>query len=187
VKPWWYRSSWKRFWSHFDPDYAVVTQVHSWENFPWGANWAARTDHLRKIGGFRARFGRVGNSLTGGEEVIAAILIQQQGLEIYIEPAAIVHHHVGFERFTWQYVLRNIRANRHTWYRLQKEGYIGWELGWRNALRRVARAVAQSGAESWVKPFFTLYAEFVAAGWQMADFIRRMRSPFRSDRSRSSR
>jgi hypothetical protein len=161
-----------------------VTAVEGWENYPWGGNWAARIPVLLLIGGFRARFGRQGSSLAGGEEIAAASLIQMLGYQVMIAPQAIVHHKPDVNRFTWQYVWRNIRANRRTWYGLQKEGYVAWDLGWRNAWRRISEAVRHAGSESPFKPLFTFSAEVTAAGWQLGDLLQRIRRPWRGVQKR---
>lgn len=180
-KPWWSRSSWRRFWSHFEPHYTGVTSVDGWENYPWGANWAARRQPLRQVGGFRARLGRQGSNLAGGEEVAAASMIQELGYKVYIAPAAVVHHHVDADRFNWQYVWRYICSSRRTWYKLQAAGYVKWELGLRDAWRRIAASVRHIGVESLIKPIFTLSAELVASVWVGRDFLKRMRRPWRSN------
>ena len=175
--PPWYRPAWRRFWSHFNPEYESFTRVDTWEHFPWGANWAARRQALRQIGGFLTRYGRHSTRLSGGEEIIATRLIQRLGYTVGVEPGAVVHHQVEAGRFSLSYVWQSIRASRRTWYQLQKEGYVPWELGIRHSLRRIWRAIRYMHKDSIVKPFFTVSAELSAWVWLIVDFFKRMRKP----------
>lgn len=176
-RPAWYRPGWKRFWSHFDPPYETFQAVQRWQDYPWGANWSARREALLAIGGFRSSYGRQGSRLTGGEEVIAARLIQQMGWSIGIEPAAVVRHHVDPARFSLRYVWDAIWSARRTWYQTQTDGYFPMEIGFKHSARRIFNALKSWREESVVKVAFTFLAELATAAWVLKDFLLRLRKP----------
>jgi O-antigen biosynthesis protein len=124
--PW--KDGWKGYWSHFRTGYPGYTAVSKWWEFPWGANWGATRKALMQIGGFRGRYGRRGNDFAGGEEIVAASLIQSLGYTIAILPQAEVHHHVEADRFTLQHLKKTIRAGLFTRYQAQKSLHIPVEL-----------------------------------------------------------
>jgi glycosyltransferase involved in cell wall biosynthesis len=179
-KPWWYRSSWKRFWSHFDPPYEEFQQVDRWQDYPWGANWTARAAALNSIGGFRSKYGRMGKNLTGGEEIVAASLVQKMGWKVGIEPKAEVIHHVDAARFSLSYLWKSIRASRRSWYQVQRDLYIPRETSLGDILRRIGNAFRSIKAESAVKIFFTLYGEGTLIFWLTKDLVLRLRKPITS-------
>jgi len=187
TKPWWYRLSWRRFWGHFDPPYTTFTSVHRWQDYPWGGNWAARRSALLEIGGFRSRFGRRGSQLIGGEEIIAASQLQSLGYRVGIEPGAIVFHNIDSSRFRLGYVIRSVQSSRRTWYQLQKEGYIKWDLGFKPSMRRIWEALRHIRAESAFKLPFTIFAEISAGVWLIRDSIQRLKRPLKIARPEEKR
>jgi GT2 family glycosyltransferase/glycosyltransferase involved in cell wall biosynthesis len=131
------KKGWEKFWSHFQPGYSQSTCVKYWWEFPWGANWCAQRDALLKIGGFRTRYGRKGEDFGGGEELVAALLIQQVGYEIYINPLARVSHTPDSSRFTFRHVWKTIQTSKRNQYLQQVDLYAPMELSLRNQVRNI--------------------------------------------------
>lgn len=114
-------------WSHLVTPYKELTQVdHFWE-FPWGANWSARREVLYAMGGFRANFGRNGGDYGGGEEIVAAALARQLGMQVGIEPRSSVQHQVEAKRFTSEHVAKTVMAGVMVNYQMQKSMYLPFE------------------------------------------------------------
>jgi O-antigen biosynthesis protein len=124
--PW--KDSWKGYWSHFCTGYLEYSVVRRWWEFPWGANWGASRKALLQIGGFRGRYGRRGNNFAGGEEIVAASLVESLGYTVAILPQAEVYHHVEVGRFTLQHLKKTIRAGLFTRYQAQNALHIPGEL-----------------------------------------------------------
>ena len=115
---------WERYWSHRMTDASSYREVENWWEWPWGACWCARRSVLLAIGGFRSRYGRVGNDFSGGEEIIAASLAQKLGYRIAVAPELEVEHHVVDSRYTWRHVRRTIIAGTLVYYQAQRDLYL---------------------------------------------------------------
>lgn len=127
-KPMVLHPGWERYWSHLMTDATECRDVEHWWQFPWGACWGARRDVLLAIGGFRCRYGRVGNDYSGGEEVIAATLGRRLGFGVAVAPELEVEHHVERSRYTWRHVRRTIIAGTLVNYQAQRDLYLPmWE------------------------------------------------------------
>lgn len=111
-------------WSQLLTSHTRYTEVTRWEEFPYGALWAARRVALFEIGGFRCNFGRVGGDYGGGEEIVAALLASQLGYSIGIEPRASVLHDVDLDRFTERHVLKTMQAGFSVNYDMQVSLYL---------------------------------------------------------------
>jgi hypothetical protein len=118
------RPGWRKYWSEFLTDDTDYTEVGSWARFPWGANWSARRDALRAVGGFRSRYGRTGDNYWGGEEMVAASLMQRLGGAVAIEPRASVLHDVDPARFTISHVFHTMVAGLRVYQRAQQDLYV---------------------------------------------------------------
>lgn len=124
--PW--QPGWERYWSHFETGYREYTEVSDWYEFPWGANWCARRKVLFQIGGFRGAYGRRGEDYSGGEEIIAASLIQTLGYSIGILPQARVIHQVDPARFSLQHLKHTIQAGQLVRYQAELDHYLPMDL-----------------------------------------------------------
>ncbi len=133
------KPGWEKFWSHFDPGFTENKAVQHWWEFPWGANWTARRTALAASGGFRASFGRVGKNFAGGEEIVAAILIQRLGYQVVVAPASRVLHNPDPRRYTYTHVKKTILASKWTELRQQKMLYLPMQLGPRYFLKAFVR------------------------------------------------
>ena len=128
---------WERYWSQFLTGHEAYTEVENWWEYPWGASWCARRSVLLEIGGFRCRYGRVGNDFSGGEEVIAAVLAARLGHRIAVAPELEVEHRVVPERYTWEHVRRTIVAGTLVNYQAQRDLYLPLWEGPASTLRRL--------------------------------------------------
>jgi hypothetical protein len=114
----------ERFWSELITAYEANTEVETWAEFPWGANWCARRKALLDIGGFPPEYGRTGGNSWGGEELVVASKIRRLGYKIAIEPRAIVLHYVDPRRYTLGHIWRAVVADLMVRYRATKDGFI---------------------------------------------------------------
>jgi GT2 family glycosyltransferase len=131
-----WRDGWERYWSQFKTGFQGYTSVEKWWDFPWGANWCARRRVLMQIGGFRSRYGRRGKDFQGGEEIVAASLIQRLGYTVAILPQAEVIHQVDPSRFTLDHLKRTIKAGLFTHYQMQRDLYLPFESNLRTDLKQ---------------------------------------------------
>ncbi len=141
--PW--QPGWEAYWSHFETDYSSYTPVSNWANFPWGANWCARRQALYQIGGFRGAYGRRGKDYSGGEEIIAASLIQKLGYTIGVLPQARVIHQVDPARFTMDHLKHTILAGQLVRYQSELDQYLPQDLSLPlNPIRWIKKLLARS-------------------------------------------
>ncbi len=123
-RPKWLRAGWEHLWGHNVPPFADTKQVQKWWEFPWGGNWSATRHALLRVGGFRTNYGRHGADFGGGEELVAACLIQRLRHAIVVAPEACVYHAPSAERYTLAHVWKMIRAAKLSEYREQIDLYI---------------------------------------------------------------
>lgn len=131
-----WRDGWERYWSQFKTGFCEYTQVENWWEFPWGANWCARRMALMQIGGFRGRYGRRGNDFAGGEEIIAASLIQKLGYSIAVLPQSEVIHQVDPSRFSTTHLKRTINAGIQVNYQEQQDLYLPNESNMKTSIKQ---------------------------------------------------
>lgn len=139
-----WKEGWERYWSQFITGYRELTKVKEWWEFPWGANWSARRKALLQIGGFRGRYGRHGNDFSGGEEIIAASLIQQLGYSIGVLPQAHVLHQVDPSRFTLEHLRKTICAGTLVHYQEQRDLYLPTESHNKNIPAQICKVIWRS-------------------------------------------
>ncbi|RJQ26838.1 glycosyltransferase [Candidatus Parcubacteria bacterium] len=137
--PW--KDGFERYWSQFVTGYSDYAIVNNWWEFPWGANWCARRQALISVGGFRGQFGRRGSDFNGGEEIVAAALIQKLGYTIAILPQAEVVHKVESNRFTLRHLKQTIWAGLFTQYKAQVELHLPVETSLGGSLRYISNSL----------------------------------------------
>lgn len=76
---------------------------------PGGGNMAFRREVFAAGGGFDIRFGRVGQSLTGGEESELFERLRMQGCRPWYAPGAVMHHVTPASKLTESYFRRLCR------------------------------------------------------------------------------
>jgi glycosyltransferase involved in cell wall biosynthesis len=75
-----------------------------------GANMAFRRTVLQELGGFEARLGRIGSSLLSNEETHLRDRLAALGYQCAYAPRAVVHHHIGKDRLTPEYIRKRLLA-----------------------------------------------------------------------------
>lgn len=95
--------------------------------FPYGGNFAVRSEAIGEVGGFLPHLGRSGTGLLAGEEGELCLRMEQHGWEIHYTPAAPVHHRATGERLTRRFILR--RAFSHGRSQYLMEARHGFESG----------------------------------------------------------
>jgi len=181
------QSGWEKYWSAYVTEKPGYAEVSDWRQFPWGANWSARRDALRLIGGFRSGYGRTGNDFWGGEELVAACLIQRLGYRIAIMPGAEVVHDVNPSRFTLEHVRRTMSAGYQVGYRAERDLYLPVGEGARPAFAQLFthwfdRSV-RPGRARWLDAWFRKSAQARLLASELNDLRRRAGRPVVADRS----
>ncbi|MGD8457421.1 MAG: glycosyltransferase [Anaerolineales bacterium] len=139
--PW--KEGWGRYWSEFITGCTDFTIVEKHWEFPWGANWCARRKALLQIGGFRTSYGRRGNDFSGGEEIVAASLIQRLGYDVAVLPQARVIHHIDENRFTLDHLKQTIKAGLFVQYRAQVELRLPFEMNFRHNMSQIIKVIGR--------------------------------------------
>lgn len=134
------------------------------------------------IGGFRSGYGRTGNNFWGGEELVAACLIQRLGYRIAIMPGAEVVHDVDPSRFTLEHVRRTMSAGYQVGYRAERDLYLPVGEGARPALAQLFthwfdRTVRPSWRAQWLDAWFRKSAQLRLLATELDDLRRRAGRP----------
>lgn len=79
--------------------------------WPFGANMAFRRPALAHVGQFSTALGRRGSSLLSGEDSDVVARVLRCGWRVWLEPAAVVWHHVASERCDGRYYWRRLWWN----------------------------------------------------------------------------
>ncbi len=108
--------------------------------FPYGANFAARRDSLRRIGGFRTGYGRVGNNFAGGEETLVSFMMEMIHQKVGLNPKSVVEHRIAADRFTLEHIEKTTYSGIMTQYRLRRDLYAPADWNDNNVLEREQRA-----------------------------------------------
>jgi glycosyltransferase involved in cell wall biosynthesis len=143
-RPRWAKPGWGRYWSECATHLTGATVVSHWWDYPFGANWSARRSTLVAIGGFRTRYGRSGTDAAGGEEIVAAALVERLGQTIVVEPAAEVLHRPDPSRFTLGNVWRRIQAAKREELAQERDGYLPRALTPGSILRSITTHVRRA-------------------------------------------
>ena len=108
-KPGWWDDRLDEAMGHFSPhDEDCVLQ---YPQFPYGGNFAVRTDAVRAVGNFEVKLGRKGEQLLAGEEGELCLRLEEAKWEIHYTPTAVIHHRATADRLTRRFILR--RAFNH--------------------------------------------------------------------------
>ena len=164
--PKWLKPGWEPLWGQLIPPYNEVTTVKGWWEFPWGGNWSAPRNALLEMGGFRTGFGRRGADFGGGEELIAASLIQRLGYAIIVDPQAQIFHAPSSDRFTLDYVRKTIFASKLSEYSLQINQYVPGGPELRSLQRQwwdhLAKAIFSKGLPSYRRLEHWMYVQAIS-------------------------
>lgn len=126
-------------WSNLTIEGNEVRKAKDYGEFPYGANFAARTQCLMQIGGFRCSYGRVENNFGGGEETLVSFMMETIEKKVGLNPNSIVEHRVSKDRFTLEHIEKTAYAGILTQYRLRRDLYA--PADW-NDLNVKERAIA---------------------------------------------
>jgi glucosyl-dolichyl phosphate glucuronosyltransferase len=86
----------------------AARESRSSAEYPFGANMAFRRADLLAAGGFPENLGRIGRTLLSGEEYEVIERLRSRGRVVWLEPSAVVDHHVAPERCRSSYYWRRL-------------------------------------------------------------------------------
>lgn len=109
--------------------------------YPVGANITYSRHMLAELGGFDARFGRIGNSLLSGEETELNFRGKFAGWQIWYCPAAIVRHFIFPSRMRHDFFRQRYYWSGRTWALLDHSVY-GSSYLIRRSLHRLALGIS---------------------------------------------
>ena len=144
-------------------------------DFPYGANFAARTQTLMQIGGFRTMYGRVGNNYAGGEETLVCFMTEETGQKIGLEPKMKVKHKVDASRFNMEHIRKTAYAGLMTQYRLRLDVYAPQDWNDMNVAERQKKAEA---AKRKVKAGSPEYIYYDAVSEAFGDILKNRRKVY---------
>lgn len=127
-------------WSNLCFDGDGVRRARDYGEFPYGANFAVRTQCLRRIGGFRCSYGRVGDNFGGGEETLVCFMMDTIGMGVGLNPLSCVEHRVAEDRFTLEHIEKTAYSGIMTQYRLRRDLYAPADWNDVNVRERAERA-----------------------------------------------
>jgi hypothetical protein len=185
--PIFWQEGWEKYWSHFVTDFSTYTVVDNWWDYPWGANWCARREALLRAGGFRCSYGRKGNDFSGGEEIIAASVINKLGYTIAVLPQAKVIHNIEVSRFSLGHMKNTIKAGLFTEYQAQLDLYIPLEGSIWKTFNQINKSLSKGLStfqlsRTWnkarmIETYYYISARGRLLFRQIADNIKRLRKP----------
>lgn len=127
-------------WSNLEIEGSQIRYARDYGEFPYGANFAARRSELRRIGGFRTGYGRVGNNFAGGEETLVCFMMEQIQKRVALNPKSVVEHRIDEDRFTSEHIERTAYSGIMTQYRLRRDLYAPQDWNDLNVRERANRA-----------------------------------------------
>ncbi len=135
-------------WSHLDIDGDDIRYAKDYGDFPYGANFGARTAELRRIGGFRTGYGRVGNNFAGGEETLVCFMMDTIHKKVALNPRSRVEHRIAEDRFTLEHIEKTAYSGIMTQYRLRLDLYAPQDWNDMNVRERMVRGEKLAKAEA---------------------------------------
>lgn len=98
-------------------------------DFPYGCSYGIRRETVRRLGGFRITYGRMGKDFSGGEEMVLSHLVKKEGGKVGLEPRAVIWHDVEPSRYTLEHVEKTMYASRRTTLLMKLDLYRPWAGG----------------------------------------------------------
>lgn len=144
-------------WSELIIDGDKYKTAKDYGDFPYGANFAVRTQTLMQIGGFRTMYGRVGNNFAGGEETLVCFMTEETGQKIGLNPKMKVKHKVDESRFNLEHIDKTTYAGLMTQYRLRLDVYAPQDWNDSNVLERQKKADSAKQKVSASSPDYIYY------------------------------
>ena len=161
-------------WSELIIDSDKYKTARDYGDFPYGANFAARTKTLMQIGGFRTMYGRVGNNYAGGEETLVCFMTEETGQKIGLEPKMKVKHKVDASRFNKEHIKKTAYAGLMTQYRLRLDVYAPQDWNDSNVLERQKKAESAKRRFKEESPDYIYYDAMSKAFGDVLDNRRRV-------------
>ncbi len=134
-------------WSNLDIDGDKIKYARDYGDFPYGANFGARRSELRRIGGFRTGYGRVGNNFAGGEETLVCFMMETINKKVALNPKSLVEHRIEESRFTAEHIDKTAYSGILTQYRLRLDLYAPQDWNDLNVRERALRCEKYAKAE----------------------------------------
>ncbi len=135
-------------WSHLSIEGNDIRYAKDYGDFPYGANFGARCTELRRIGGFRTGYGRVGNNFAGGEETLVSFMMDTIHKNVALNPRSRVEHRIAADRFTAEHIEKTAYSGIMTQYRLRLDLYAPQDWNDMNVRERMNRGNRLAGAEN---------------------------------------
>ena len=134
-------------WSHLDIEGKEIKYARDYGDFPYGANFGARRSELRRIGGFRTGYGRVGNNFAGGEETLVCFMMDTINKKVALNPKSVVEHRIEPDRFTREHIEKTAYSGILTQYRLRLDLYAPQDWNDMNVRERSLHAERMAKGE----------------------------------------
>ncbi|MFP4476287.1 MAG: glycosyltransferase [Desulfatibacillaceae bacterium] len=132
-------------------------------HFLFGTNMAFPKRLVQQIGGFDARFGRLGNQPMDCEDAEIQVRIRKAGLRVVYEPRALVMHRVLADRVSVEYLVR--KATAHGKSRCLMEFMHGLNPTPGDEVLTLAESLARSALDKDRGPLFERLARASAAAY----------------------
>ncbi|MBR5155212.1 MAG: glycosyltransferase [Clostridia bacterium] len=126
-------------WSDLSIDGDDIKYAKDYGDFPYGANFGVRTSELRRIGGFRTGYGRVGNNFAGGEETLVCFMMDTIHKKVALNPRSRVEHRIAEDRFNTEHIEKTVYSGVMTQYRLRLDLYAPQDWNDMNVRERMLR------------------------------------------------
>ncbi len=154
-------------WSNLKIEGNEVRKAKDYGEFPYGANFAARTESLMQIGGFRCSYGRVENNFGGGEETLVSFMMETINKKVGLNPNSIVEHRVNKERFNLEHIEKTVYEGILTQYSLRRDLYAPADWNDLNVKERAITAEKNAQKEVPGSPDFVNYKAVARAFWDV--------------------
>ncbi len=150
-------------WSNFEIDGSGFRYSKDYGEFPYGANFAARSESLRMIGGFRCNYGRVGNNYAGGEETLVCFMMEQINMKVGLNADSVIEHRVNADRFTIEHIQKTAYSGIMTQFRLRRDLYAPQDWNDINIRERAVKAEKAAKGEPLDSASHIYYASMAKA------------------------
>ena len=138
-------------WSELIIDGNLYRTADNYGEFPYGANFAVRTQSLMQIGGFRCTYGRIGDNYGGGEETLVCFMMKEIEKTVGLNPLSKVYHRVDFSRYTNEHIEKTAYAGVMVQYQLRRDLYAPQDWSDRDIAARAEKFDAGKGPDSQYK------------------------------------
>lgn len=138
-------------WSELIINGSLYRTAANYGEFPYGANFAVRTQSLMQIGGFRCSYGRIGDNYGGGEETLVCFMMKEIEKTVGLNPLSVVHHRVDFSRYTNEHIEKTAYSGVMVQYQLRRDLYAPQDWSDRDIASRAEKFSAGKDPDSQYK------------------------------------